>query len=123
MLCAARCPIICNKLSSELNNSFRVLNFTRSDSDIFKGTVSHTIDENYTSFTDDLSDIEPLNYIPSLYYNDEEDEMVEEYLEHDIPKEFLVSLSHYFLDVITEDVKQFVAIHALKQNNVNILKV
>ncbi len=44
--------------------------------------------------------------------------MVEEYLEHDMPGEFLVSLSHNLLDVTTEDIKQFVAIRALKQMSV-----
>jgi hypothetical protein len=33
--------------------------------------------------------------------------MVEEYPEHDMPGEFLVSLSHNLLDVTTEDIKQF----------------
>ncbi len=41
--------------------------------------------------------------------------MVEEYLEHDMPSEFPVSLSHNLLDVTTEDIKQCVAIQALKQ--------
>ena len=41
---------------------------------------------------------------------DEEEKMVEEYPEHDMPGEFPVSLSHKLLDAITEDIKQFVAI-------------
>ena len=41
--------------------------------------------------------------------------MVDEYPQHDIPGEFLISLSHNLLDVTKEDVKQFVDIHALKQ--------
>ena len=36
------------------------------------------------------------------------------YPEHDMPGEFPVSLSHNLLDVTTEDIKQFVAIQALK---------
>ncbi len=51
--------------------------------------MSHTTDENNSSFTDDLSDSAPLTYIPSLTVMDEEDEMVEEYPEHDMPSEFL----------------------------------
>ncbi len=35
---------------SELNDSIHVLNFTRSDGDISEGTVSHTIDEDNSSF-------------------------------------------------------------------------
>ena len=35
---------------SQLNDSIRVLNFTRSDGDISEGTVSHTIDEDNSSF-------------------------------------------------------------------------
>jgi hypothetical protein len=65
--------------SSELNDSIRVLNFTRSDGDISEGTVSHTIDEDNSSFTDDLSDAGPVTYIPSLTIVDKEEEMVEEY--------------------------------------------
>jgi hypothetical protein len=100
---------------SELNDSIRVLNFTRSDGDISEGIVSHTIDEDNSSFTDDFSDSSPLTYIPSLTIVDEEEEMVEDYSMHDTPGEFLVSLSHNLLDVITEDIKQFDAIQALKQ--------
>ena len=63
--------------------------------------MSHTTDEDNSSFTDDLSDSGPLTYIPSLTIVDEDDEMVEEYLEHDIPDEFPVYLSHNLLDVTT----------------------
>jgi len=52
--------------SSELNDSTRVLNFTHSDNDISEGNISHTTDEDNSSFTDDLSDLGPLTYIPSL---------------------------------------------------------
>ena len=72
-------------VSSNLNDSIRILNFTRSDSGITEKTVSHTTDEDNSSFTDDLSDSGPLTYIPSLTIVDEEDEMVEEYPEHDMP--------------------------------------
>ncbi len=44
--------------------------------------------------------------------------MVEEYPQNDMPGEFTVSLSHNLLDVTTEDIKQFVAIKALKQMSV-----
>ena len=44
--------------------------------------------------------------------------MVKEYLEHDMPCEILVSSSHNLLGVITEDIKQFVAIQALKQMSI-----
>jgi len=44
--------------------------------------------------------------------------MVEKYPEHDMPGEFLVSLSHNLLDVTTEDIKQFDAIQALNQMSV-----
>ena len=112
-------PESARNVSLELNNSIRILNFTRSDSDIIEGTMSHTTDEaDNSSFTDDLSDSGPLTYIPSLTIVDEDDEMVKEYSEHDIPGEFSVSLSHNLLDVTTEDIKQFVAIHALKQMSV-----
>jgi hypothetical protein len=59
-----------------------------------------------------------LNYISSLTIIDKEDEMVEEYPGHDMPCKFHVSLSHYFLDVTTEDVKQFVAIHDLEKMSI-----
>ncbi len=91
------------------------MNFTRSDGDIREGTVSHTTDEDNSSFTDDLSDSSPLTYIPSITIVDDEAEMVEEYLEHDMLGEFPVSLSNNLLDVTTEDIKQLVAIQALKQ--------
>jgi hypothetical protein len=65
--------------SSELNDSIRVLNFTRSDNDISEGTVSRPTDEDNSSFTDDLSDSGLLTYIPSLTIVYEEEEMVEEY--------------------------------------------
>ena len=80
--------------------------------------MSHTTDEDNSSFTDDLSDSGPLTYIPSLTIVDEEEEMVEEYPEHDMPDEFPVSLSHNLLDVTTEDIKHFFAIQALKQMSV-----
>jgi hypothetical protein len=80
--------------------------------------VSHTTDEDNSSFTDDLSDSGPMTYIPSLTTVDEEDEMVKEYPEHDMPDEYHVSLNHNLLDVTTEDIKQFVAIQALKQMSV-----
>jgi hypothetical protein len=82
--------------SSELNDSIRVLNFTCSDGDISEGNVSHTTDEDISSFTDDLSDSGPLTYIPSLTIVDEEEAMVEEYTGHDMLGEFIVSLSHNF---------------------------
>ena len=41
--------------------------------------------------------------------------MVEAYPKHDMPGDFSVSLSHNLLDATTEDIKQFVAIHASKQ--------
>jgi hypothetical protein len=95
------------------------LNFTRSDDDITEGAVSHTTDEDNSSFTDDLSVSGPLmTYIPSLSIVDEEDEMVEEYPEHDMPGEFSVFLSHNLLYVTMEEIKQFVAIQALKQMSV-----
>ena len=78
-------------VSLELNDSIRILNFTRSDSDIIEGTMSHTTDEDNSSFTDDFSDSGPRTYIPSLIIVDEDDEMVEEYPEHDIPGEFPIS--------------------------------
>ena len=61
-------------------------------------------------FTDNLSESSRLTYIPSLTIVDEEEEMVEEYLEPDVLGEFLVSLSHNLLDVTTEDIRQFTAI-------------
>ncbi len=76
--------------------------------------MSHTIDEDNSSFTDDFSDSGPPTYIPSLTIVDEEEEMVEEYLEDDMRGEFHVSLSHNLLGVTTEDIKHFVAIQALK---------
>ena len=82
---------------------------------IIEGTVSHTTDEDKSSFTDDLSHSGPLTYIPYLTIIDEEDEMVEKYPEHDLPGKFPVSLSRDLLGVTTEDVKQFVIIHALEQ--------
>jgi hypothetical protein len=107
-------PKSATNVSSEFNDSIRVLNFTSSDSDITEGMVSHTIDEDNSSFTDDLSDSSPLTYIPSLTIIDDADEMVEEYREHHVPGAFYVSLSHNLLDVTTEEIKQFVAIHALR---------
>ncbi len=90
---------------SELNDSIRVLNSTRSDGDISEGTVSHTTDEENSSFTYDFSDLSLLTYIPSLTIVDEEEEMVEEHPSHDMPGEFHVSLSHNLLDVTTEDIR------------------
>jgi hypothetical protein len=90
---------------SELNDSIRVLNFTRIDNDISEGSVSQTTDEDNSSFTDDLSDSGPLTYISSLTIVDEEEELVEEYLEHDMPDEFPGSFGHNLLDVSTEDIK------------------
>jgi len=75
-------------------------------------------DEHNSSFTDDLSVSSSLTYNPSFTIVDKEEEIVEEYPEHDMPGEFPVSLSHNLLDVITEDIKQFVAIQALKQMSV-----
>ena len=66
-------------VSLDLNDSIRILNFTRSESDIIEGTMSHTTDEDNSSFTNDLSDSGPLTYIPSLTIVDEVNEMVEEY--------------------------------------------
>ncbi len=92
----------------KLNDSIRVLNFTRSDNDISEETMSHTTDEDNSSFTDDLSDLGPLIYIPFVTIVDDEDEMVEKYPEHYMPDEFLVSLlSHNLLDVTTEYIKQW----------------
>jgi len=101
--------------SSDLNDSIRVMKFTPSDGDITEKNVSRTTDEDNSSFTDNLSDSSPLTYIPSLTIVDEEEEMVEEYPEHDMSGEFSISLSHNLLNVTTEDIKQFVAIQALKQ--------
>ena len=84
------------------------MNFTRSDGDISEGTVSHTTDDDNSSCTDDFSDSNALTYIPSLTIVDEEEKMVDEYPEHDMPGEFHVSLSHNLLDVTTEDMKQYV---------------
>jgi hypothetical protein len=83
-------PEFATNESSELNDSIRILNFTRIDSEITEKRVSHTTDEDNSSFTDDLSDSGPLTYIPSLTIVEEEDEMVEEYPEHDMPGEFPV---------------------------------
>ncbi len=70
-------PESATNVSSDLNDSIRILNFTRSDSEIAEKTVSHTTDEDNSSLTDDLSDPGPMSYIPSLTIVDEEDEMVE----------------------------------------------
>ena len=72
-------PKSATNVSSELNDSIRILNFTRSDSDIIEGTMSHTTDDDNSSCTDDFSDSGPLTYIPSLTIVDEVNEMVEEY--------------------------------------------
>ncbi len=63
--------------------------------------------------------VPPLTCIPSLTIVNEEDEMVEEYTEHNMPGEFPVSLSHNLLDVTTEDINQFVAIQASFKTNVS----
>ena len=86
--------------SSDLNDSIRVMKFTPSDGDITEKNVSRTTDEDNSSFTDNLSDSSPLTYIPSLTIVDEEEEMVEEYPEHDMPGDFIVSLSHNLLDIL-----------------------
>jgi len=104
--------------SSELNDSIRVLNFTRSDNYISEDNVSHITDEDESSFTDDLSDSNPLTYIPFVTIVDEEEKIVEVYPEPDMPGEFHISLSHNWLDVTTGDIKQFVAIQVLKQISV-----
>ena len=65
--------------------------------------MSHTTDKDNYSFTDDLSDSDPLTYIPSFTIVDEEEERVEKYPEHDMPGEFPVSLSHNLFDVTTDD--------------------
>ncbi len=57
-----------------------------SESDIIEGIVSHTTDEDNYSFTDDLCYLGPLTNIPSLTVIDEEDEVVEDYPEHDFFK-------------------------------------
>jgi hypothetical protein len=94
------------------------LNLPRSDRDIIDKYVSHTTYEDIFSFTNDLIDSGPLTYILFLLLMGEEDEIVEQYLEHDMPGKLFVSLSHDLLDITTEDIKQFVAIHALKQMSV-----
>jgi hypothetical protein len=80
--------------------------------------MSKTIDDDNSSCTDDLSNLGPLNYIPSLTNIDEEDNYFEGYLEHDMLGEFLVSLSRNLLGATTEGAKQFVVIHALKQRSI-----
>jgi hypothetical protein len=67
-------PEFATNASSELNDSIRVIYFTRSDIDITEGYVSHTTDEDNSSFTDDFSYSGPLTYIPSLTIVDEEEE-------------------------------------------------
>ena len=54
------------------------MNLTRGDNEISEGIVSHTTDEDNSSFTDELSDLGPLTYIPSLTIVDVEEEMVKE---------------------------------------------
>jgi len=74
-------------VSSKLKDLIRVLNFTRSDTDINKRTMSHTTHDDNSLFTDDLSySGRPLNYILSLTIIDAEDEMDEEYLQHDMSR-------------------------------------
>jgi hypothetical protein len=80
--------------------------------------LSHTVDEDNSFFTDDLNDSGPMTYISSLTIVNEEAEMLEEYPKYDMPGEFYASLSHNLLGVTTEDIKQFVAIQALKQMSV-----
>ena len=111
-------PEFATNASSELNDLIRVLNFTRSGIDITEGIVSHTTNEDNSSFTDDLSDSGPLTYIPSLSIVDEEEEMASEYPKHGMRGEYLVTLSQNLLDVTTEDIEQFVAIQASKQMSV-----
>ena len=107
-------PESATNASSEIHDSIRVLNFTRSGNDIIEGTMSHTSDNDNSLFQEKLSNSRPLNYIPSLTIIVEKGEMVEEYTQHNTLCEYLVSLSHNYLDVATEDVKQFVTMHALK---------
>ncbi len=83
---------------------------------VSEGTVSHTTDEDNSSFTDDLSNSVPLTYIPSLTIVDEEEEIMEEYREHDMPGEFTASLSHNLLDVTTEDIKTICCNSSFKTN-------
>jgi hypothetical protein len=64
------------KVSLELNDLIRVLNFTCSDNFLVEGTSPRATNEYNSSFTDDLSDSGPQAYIPSLSISDEEDEMV-----------------------------------------------
>ena len=84
------------------------------DAVLYVQVMCHEMCQN-SSFTDDLSDPGPLTYIPSLTIVDEQEEMVDEYPEHDMPGEFHVSLTINLLGVTTEDIKQLVAIQALKQ--------
>jgi len=72
-------PESATNVSSEMNDSTRVLNCIHKDSDITEGTESPTTDEENSSFTDALSDSGHLNYIPCITIINEEDEMVEEY--------------------------------------------
>ena len=46
-------PESATNVASEIDDLILILNFTRRDSDITQGTVSHTHDENNSSFTDD----------------------------------------------------------------------
>ena len=58
---------------SEINDSIRVLNFTRRDNDISEETMSHTTDVDNSSCMGDLSYSGPLTCIPSLTIVDEEE--------------------------------------------------
>ena len=66
-------------VSSKLNDSIRVLNFTRSDNDIIEGIVSHITEKDNSSFTYVLSDSGLITYIPYLNIIDQDDDMVLEY--------------------------------------------
>ena len=103
-----------NQVPKHNDLSIRVKNFERSASEMLIEYRSETTDEDNASLSEEFSDSGPLDYIPTWMIIDDEEEMVEEYPEHDMPDEFPVSLSHNLLDVTTEDAKQFTAIQALK---------
>ncbi len=46
-------PEFATNISLELKDSIHILNFTRRDNDIIEGTMSHTTNEDNSSFTDD----------------------------------------------------------------------
>ncbi len=89
------------------------MNFTRSDTDIIEGIVSHTIDEDKSSFTDDLSDSGPLTYIPSLSVMDEGKKWLKSIHSMICQVNFLF-FCHNLVDVIAMDVKHVLAIHPLE---------